>query len=166
MRSRLCSHSNRMTISPTRSSKKSTFEPDFLDIDSPSLESATGTEIDWKPGKNLCVKEIQKKQKAKSGKRKGEVRTITTREDAPSFFNFFKDPKEVNDDEDQEEDDDDEKISTHLDAEEDYEISHAIRVSLIPESIMWYTGENAEEEDEEDYDDDYYKDDDDDDDGD
>lgn len=51
-------------------------DPDILDVDSPSLESATGTEIDWKPGKNLCVKEIQKKQKAKSGKRKGEVVSI------------------------------------------------------------------------------------------
>ena len=54
-------------------------DPDILDIDSPSLESATGTEIDWKPGKNLCVKEVQKKQKAKSGKRKGEVVSILIR---------------------------------------------------------------------------------------
>ena len=81
----------------------------------------------------------------------------------PSFFNFFKDPKEVEEDE-EEEDDDGEKIPTHLDVEEDYEIAHAIRTSLIPEAILWYSGENAEEED---YDDDYYRDgDDDDDDGD
>ena len=57
----------------TELKKEYIVDPDFLDVDSPSLESATGTEIDWKPGKNLCVKEIQKKQKAKSGKRKGEV---------------------------------------------------------------------------------------------
>ena len=57
-------------------------DPDILEIDNPSLESATSTEINWKPGKNLCVKEIQKKQKAKSGKRKGEVVSIF---DFPTF---------------------------------------------------------------------------------
>ena len=60
----------------TELKKEYIMDPDILDIDSPSLESATGTEIDWKPGKNLCVKEVQKKQKAKSGKRKGEVVSI------------------------------------------------------------------------------------------
>jgi hypothetical protein len=44
-----------------------------LDEKSPSLVDTANTEIVWKEGKNLCMKEIKKKQKAKSGKNKGQV---------------------------------------------------------------------------------------------
>jgi len=119
-------------------------DPDLLDENFPSLESATGTEIDWKEGKNLCVKTIQKKQRAKSGKRKGETRVQTVTEEVPSFFHFFRDPREP--EEEDEEDEDEEKRNPHLDLEEDYEIAHAIRTSLLPEAVLWYTGENLEED--------------------
>ena len=46
---------------------------DILDEKGPQLLEVVGTEIEWKEGKNLCVKEIKKKQKAKSGKNKGQV---------------------------------------------------------------------------------------------
>ena len=87
-------------------------DPDLLDENFPSLESATGTEIDWKEGKNLCVKTIQKKQRAKSGKRKGETRVQTVTEEVPSFFHFFRDPREP--EEEDEEDEDEEKRNPHL----------------------------------------------------
>ena len=34
--------------------------------------------------------------------------------------------------------------------EEDYDVGHSIRTSLIPEAVLWYTGEAIEEEDDED----------------
>ena len=86
--------------------------PDLLEENYPSLESATGSEIDWKPNKNLCEKTIQKRQKAKSGKRKGETRVISTTEEVPSFFHFFRDPREPEDEDD--EDDDEENRNPHL----------------------------------------------------
>ena len=41
--------------------------PDMLDGATPSLESIKGTDIEWKPKKNLTVIEVQKKQRAKHG---------------------------------------------------------------------------------------------------
>ena len=117
-----------------------------MDETGTSLESATGTVINWKPGKNLCEEEIQKKQKAKSGKRKGEFRTITKKVMKESFFHFFSDPKEPDDGEDEEEKKDDE-ADFRLDYDEDYEIAHAIRTSLLPEAVLWYTGENVDDDD-------------------
>lgn len=54
--------------------KSYTVSPDLLDDKSPQLSDTTGSEIHWKAGKNLCVVETKKKQKAKSGKNKGQVR--------------------------------------------------------------------------------------------
>lgn len=31
--------------------------------------------------------------------------------------------------------------------EEDYDIGHSIRTSLIPEAVLWYTGEAMEDDD-------------------
>lgn len=47
--------------------------PDLLSDKAPALDSVDGTEIQWKPKKNLCVVETRKKQKAKSGKKQGQV---------------------------------------------------------------------------------------------
>jgi hypothetical protein len=47
-----------------------------LDEKSPSLTDSEGTVIEWRPGKNLCLLEVKKKQKAKSGKNKGQAREI------------------------------------------------------------------------------------------
>lgn len=48
------------------------------------------------------VKEVKKKQKAKSGRNKGQVRTVTREEPTASFFHYFTEPKE--DEEEEEED--------------------------------------------------------------
>lgn len=44
---------------------------------------------------NLCVVETKKKQKSKSGKNKGQVRTIVHEEPKQSFFHYFSEPIEV-----------------------------------------------------------------------
>ncbi len=96
--------------------KKYGVSPDLLDDKSPALTLNEGTEIDWKAGKNLTVTEIKKKQKAKSGKNKGQVRTVVTTEPKASFFNYFSAPKPDPEDDDEEEEEDEEqgKISRNV----------------------------------------------------
>ena len=48
---------------------------------------------------------VQKKQKGKSGKRKGQVRFVSREEPKASFFHYFGQPKEDPEDEGEEEDD-------------------------------------------------------------
>lgn len=59
---------------------KKTYEvsPDLLEEKAPELNTVEGTEIEWKPGMNLCVTETKKKQKAKSGRNAGQVRSALT----------------------------------------------------------------------------------------
>jgi hypothetical protein len=54
--------------------KKYTVSPDLLDEKAPALTDTSCSEVEWKAGKNLTVTETVKKQKAKSGKNKGQVR--------------------------------------------------------------------------------------------
>lgn len=42
--------------------------------------------------------------------------------------------------------------------EEDYDIGHSIRTSLIPEAVLWYTGEAMEDEEDDDEDGDDFED--------
>jgi nucleosome assembly protein 1-like 1 len=85
-----------------------------------------------------------------------------------SFFHFFADPRL--DDEDDDEDDDDEggrKEGEHefqLSVDEDYEAGHAFRAEIIPDAILWFTGEALDDEDDDEDDVDYGDEDDDDDD--
>lgn len=90
--------------------------------------------------------ETKKKQKAKAGKNKGQVRVVTKQEPKQSFFQYFSEP--IDEEEDPEdEDEEEEKPRVKLTVEEDYDIGHAIRTAVIPESILWFTGEAAEDED-------------------
>ena len=68
------------------------------------------------------------------------------------IFHYFKEPSmgEDEDDEEEEEDEDGEpgkKSKFTLGIDEDYEIGHSIRTSIIPEAILWFTGEANEDED-------------------
>ena len=72
----------------------------MVDEEEPTLDNAEGTEIQWKPGKNVTVKIMRKKQKHKSGK---GSRTITKEEPCDSFFNFFAPPKLPENDEEMDE---------------------------------------------------------------
>jgi hypothetical protein len=47
--------------------------PDLLEEKAPALTSVEGTKIEWKHKKNLCMTEVKKKQKAKSGRKAGQV---------------------------------------------------------------------------------------------
>jgi nucleosome assembly protein 1-like 1 len=128
--------------------KEYTVDPDLLDDQSPTLSSvAAPNPIEWKEGKNLLVQEIQKKQRSKSGKKKGQIRYVTTTAPKPSFFHFFSEPKE-DEEEEEEEPEDEDTPPTTFNVEDDYEVAHAIRTSLIPDAIGWYTGELIEEDDE------------------
>jgi nucleosome assembly protein 1-like 1 len=122
---------------------------DILDEKGPQLVDISGTEIEWKDGKNLCVKEIKKKQKAKAGKNKGQIRTITKQVPCPSFFHYFGEPSSADEEEEEEreENEEGEEERIKLNEEEDYEVAHAIRTCLIPDAVLWFTGEARDDDD-------------------
>jgi nucleosome assembly protein 1-like 1 len=125
--------------------KKYSVTPDLLDDKNPNLSEAEGCVIEWKEGKNLCVTEIKKKQKAKSGRNKGQVRTVTRTVPKASFFHYFDEHKEDDEEEEKEEEEEEEEGlgRKKFSIEEDYDIGHTIRTSIIPEAILWFTGEAA-----------------------
>ena len=135
------------------------------------ISSVTSSQIEWKASKDLTVTEIKEKKKAKSGKNKGQVKTVTKLVPKASFFHFFSEPDEDQEEED-EEDEDDEKERCKLNLDEDWSIATSIRLGVIPFAIKYYMGDLGgdydddydEEEDEEGDDDDDEDDDDDDDD--
>jgi len=119
------------------------------------LESADGTEVQWKAGKNLTVKTVKKKQRHKGGR---GTRTVTKQEPCESFFNFFKPPPVPDKDTDMEKND---LMALQFDLETDYELGSAIKDKVIPHAILYFTGEAQEDEDYEDYEDGDMEDDDD-----
>eukprot|EP00824_Muranothrix_gubernata_P026411 TRINITY_DN925_c0_g1_i2.p1 TRINITY_DN925_c0_g1~~TRINITY_DN925_c0_g1_i2.p1 ORF type:complete len:454 (-),score=143.83 TRINITY_DN925_c0_g1_i2:47-1387(-) len=122
------------------------------------LERAEGTKIDWKPGKNLTVKLLKKKQRGKGSK---HTRTVTKEEPCDSFFNFFY-PPEVPDDDAELDDDEHEALQDMMEA--DYDIGFTLKSKVIPEAIDWFTGEAILSDDDEDEGEDEDEDEDDDDD--
>ncbi len=65
----------------------------------------------------------------------------------PSFFHFFSEPKSEEDEEEEDEGKEEEEERITLSEEEDYEVAHAIRTCLIPDAVLWYTGEARDDED-------------------
>ncbi len=120
------------------------------------ITSVTSSQIEWKASKDLTVTEIKEKKKAKSGKNKGQVKTVTKLVPKPSFFHFFSEPDE-GEDEEEDEDEDNEKEQCKLDLDQDWAIATSIRLGVIPFAIKYYMGELGDE-----YDDDYDEDEDDD----
>ena len=115
----------------------------------PTLESSEFSPIEWKAGKNVTEKEVKKTQKAKSGKNKGQKRTIVTIQPQKSFFHWFDEATE--EDEEDEDEEDEEKEIIKFNKEDDYEIAHYLRTEVIPKAISYFNGEI---DDDEDYDDD------------
>ncbi|KAG3113588.1 hypothetical protein PI124_g7029 [Phytophthora idaei] len=107
------------------------------------LRNVTGTVIEWKEGKNLCEVTKKVKQRAKGGK--GESRVVSRTEPCESFFQFFT-PVEMPSEED---DEDSEMIMRQLSG--DFEIGFTIHETIIPQALLWFTGE-AVEDDDSDYD--------------
>jgi len=147
------------------------------DFNEPMLDHITGTEIEWKSGKNLTVKIVKKKvkqqQKKKRGRRGGkggnkpEVKTVDVEVACPTFFTFFSAPQEPTEDLDDEDDEDEDEYKPSPGEqfeqmlEMDYELGATIRDKVIQHAIRYYTGEalldeefldedDEEEEDEED----------------
>eukprot|EP00644_Phytophthora_capsici_P015016 jgi/Phyca11/511132/fgenesh2_kg.PHYCAscaffold_76_\ len=107
------------------------------------LRNVTGTVIEWKEGQNLCEVTKKVKQRAKGGK--GETRVVSRTEPCESFFQFFT-PVEMPSEED---DEDSEMIMRQLSG--DFEIGFTIHETIIPQALLWFTGE-AVEDDDSDYD--------------
>ena len=122
----------------------------MVDDEDPILEFSQGTEIDWLPGKNLCVKVMRRKASAKKGgKKSNKPDTKTERTD--SFFNFFS-PPDVPDEDAQLEEEELEQLQDAM--EMDYEIGSIIKDKIIPDAVSWFTGSaNEDDSDDEDYDD-------------
>ncbi|OQS05058.1 inactive ubiquitin carboxyl-terminal hydrolase [Thraustotheca clavata] len=122
------------------------------------LKNIVGTPINWNEGKNLCEKKKKIKQKSKSG---GQTRLVTKVEPCDSFFQFFSPIDMPTEDEEEESD----EIMQQLDT--DFQIGFTIHETIVPQAVLWFTGEaelaDSDYEDE-DYEDDEDDDDDDDDD--
>jgi len=112
-------------------------EDDPFAFEGPEIYKCKGCPINWKPGKNLTVKTVKKKQKHKS---KGSVRTVTKTVKNDSFFNFF-DPPAIPDDEADMDPDVQELLTS------DFEIGHYIRERVIPRAVLFFTGEALEDDD-------------------
>jgi len=107
-----------------------------LGYEGPDIIKCAGCTIDWKPGKNVTVRQVKKVQKHKN---RGTKRTVTQTVKNDSFFNFF-DPPKV--EEDEEPDEDTEALLTA-----DFEIGHFMRENIIPRAILYFTGEALEDDD-------------------
>jgi nucleosome assembly protein 1-like 1 len=71
-----------------------------VDVAENEVEEITSTEINWKPGKNIRMTEVEKKQK---NKKTGQVRTIIKTEKQESFFWIFSHHVPVEEEEEEDE---------------------------------------------------------------
>ncbi|KRZ11156.1 Nucleosome assembly protein 1-like 4, partial [Trichinella zimbabwensis] len=106
-----------------------------FDYNGTRIVGRKGCKIDWKPGKNLTVKLVKKRRKGKTGNC-FVPKEITV----SSFFNFF-DPKYDTDDVTEV----DEEQKDYL--EEDIEVAEVIRDQLVPNAVLFFTGEAVEQDD-------------------
>jgi len=123
--------------------------PNLLLEDEPVLKDVRGCDIHWKPGKCLTHRQVKKTQRAKSGKRQGQVRTVVKKEKRDSFFHFFNPPKMPSaDNMDEETADALEEAFDH-----DFDVAQAFRSHIIPQAVLWFTGEAMFDEESDDEDD-------------
>jgi nucleosome assembly protein 1-like 1 len=149
------------TLTKTYVLKTEVDPKDPFAYDGPDLETATGCTVNWKEGKNVCMKMVKKKLKPKNKKQPPKI--ITKEEKQDSFFNFFETPKApVKGDEGKqvarksesgEEGDDEEAHDQELYLIADFEIGQYLKEKIIPKAILFFTGEGVDDEfDEDDYD--------------
>lgn len=112
------------------------------------FDRVTSTEVKWKTGKNLTKKMITKTTGGNRGGRRGGKRgggapkTVTVEEAVPSFFNFFNPDGLMLTLPDDEEGFGEEEMDGMM--EYDYELGCALKDVVIPNAVLWYTGEAAE----------------------
>ncbi|EGD82692.1 hypothetical protein PTSG_03353 [Salpingoeca rosetta] len=109
---------------------------DDLVYQGPIFQKAVGTQIKWKEDKDVTVKVVKQKQRKSRGRNAGQVRTVMKKLPRPSFFNFFSPPQV----------DPNEETPEVIQAatqvlNQDYEIGEIIRDSIIPQAVLWFTGE-------------------------
>lgn len=105
-------------------------------FEGPEIFKCSGCNINWKPGKNITVKTIKKKQKHKA---RGAVRTISKQVPNDSFFNFFN-PPDVPEDESKLDEESQNILAT------DFEIGHFLRARIIPRAVLFYTGDLVDDD--------------------
>jgi len=115
----------------------------MVDNAEPVLENVLGTAIQWKAKMDLCYHEVQ----AKTG---DAVESSTRKVRRASFFHFFGTPRMQQDG--------DTNVSEEemytLTYEMDYEFALIFRNHIVPDAILWFTGEAVDDGDEDgDYDD-------------
>eukprot|EP01119_Soliformovum_irregulare_P007018 TRINITY_DN19425_c0_g1_i1.p1 TRINITY_DN19425_c0_g1~~TRINITY_DN19425_c0_g1_i1.p1 ORF type:complete len:389 (-),score=148.33 TRINITY_DN19425_c0_g1_i1:42-1208(-) len=104
------------------------------------------SKINWKTGKNITVKIVKVQQGGGRGKRGGRGRggkqgggkpqTIQMEKRTESFFNWFtEDPLEGLDLEEEEDFDPEEIVGM------DYDIGVELKDEIIPQAVLWFTGE-------------------------
>ncbi len=77
-----------------------------------------------------------------------QVRYVTKLEHKPSFFHYFSEPSNnMGEDEDEEGDEEGGSDQYKLSVDEDYEVGHSFRAEIVPEAVLWFTGEAADDED-------------------
>lgn len=122
-----------------------------LSYEGPEVIKSVGCDIKWKEGKDLTKHVIVVKQKNKTD---GRIRHKEKQEDQDSFFRFFGPPEMP---------EDKSKVDEILGGliAVDFELGEAIRQSLIPRAVLFYTGQyDADDDDEEDEEEDDEEDDD------
>ncbi|KAG5460582.1 MAG: nucleosome assembly protein, partial [Olpidium bornovanus] len=90
-------------------------------------DRADGTEVDWKPGKDLTVRVEVKRQRHKGTGKTREVRKTVP---AESFFNFFTPPRLPEDGDDDDEGERSAELEDRL--EFDYELGEELKERVIP----------------------------------
>jgi len=106
------------------------------DPEAPMMERSEGTEIAWHPGKDVTCKVLKKKNK-KTGK------MMTKKEPVDSFFQFFSPPETPDEDASLEE----EELEALQEAvEADYDQGCVFKNDIIPNAVLWFTGEAIEDE--------------------
>jgi len=109
-------------------------------FEGPEIYKCSGCNIAWKPGKNITVKTIKKKQKHKA---RGAVRTVSKQVPNDSFFNFFN-PPDVPEDESKLDEESQNILAT------DFEIGHFLRARIIPRAVLFYTGDLVDDDESDD----------------
>eukprot|EP00953_Heterococcus_sp_UTEX-ZZ885_P035174 18167-Heterococcus_DN1.PRE.1 len=120
----------------------------LLDHGEPLLESVKGTEIQWHSKKNLCEKTVKQKAGKPRGRNAQQQRVTVKTKKTDSFFKFFMEP--IMADMDDEEEEDEESAPYELNYEVDYEVALVLRNHIVPNAILWYTGEAVSDDEEDD----------------
>ena len=114
-------------------------------VEDDDCDRTEGCKIDWKEGKNITIKTIEKTQK---NKKTGQKRLVKKEVEEESFFNFFKNsgPPGADKIEDEE---DEEKAEEKLQL--DVDMGFIIKDDMIPYGLEYYLGvvrDNPDDDDE------------------